>query len=618
MSVMDAATELKHLKFTPRTSAWKHMQRFERLCSLAYPRATDAGKWSLFVKTIDTTNVWGTGRGMTPGRWLMDLSEDWLRKNPHCSQPDCTDCKHDSMSFDYLRTAFLDRWGATNTSPHGNLRQPMRSHSMPPPSESDGDPAEMITPSDIVSNALIPRGGSSHYNPPAAPTPPNEPVSERERLVQETKTSIAINPAGNGGGQIVLQITDNNKPRKRKKEIKATIDTPPPQHSMHEGSLPDSPRDRDYHDRDYHPDDRDAYRSDRDERDHRIPRDHRTQHHDRERSRHRDGVHVIEAEPPVLELIRQPSPQSDGRHDNSQALVEVASSEVDESTVTGDALLTAPSQPVLRPRLLEGKICAITGASRGIGRAIALGFAKEGANIIAHYWGTKSDPANEEIVSLCVEIRSMGQGCTIVFGDISDPRTSDNIVKRAVETYGRLDVAVGNAGMCWYREFLDVTPELLRRHVDVNLNGNFYFVQACARQFKEQFHAMPIEPRPDPIPDYSIIFISSASALSGNGHQSHYNPTSAGVLSLMQSTTISLGPYGVRCNALLPGVVQTKMNREELQDMEKRGRLEKKVPLGRLGVPSDVVGPAVWLASDGAKYVSGAQITVDGGAFVNN
>jgi len=129
---------------------------------------------------------------------------------------------------------------------------------------------------------------------------------------------------------------------------------------------------------------------------------------------------------------------------------------------------------------------------------------------------------------------------------------------------------------------------------------------------------MPIEPRPDPIPDYSIIFISSASALSGNGHQSHYNPTSAGVLSLMQSTTISLGPYGVRCNALLPGVVQTKMNREELQDMEKRGRLEKKVPLGRLGVPSDVVGPAVWLASDGAKYVSGAQITVDGGAFVNN
>jgi NAD(P)-dependent dehydrogenase (short-subunit alcohol dehydrogenase family) len=104
----------------------------------------------------------------------------------------------------------------------------------------------------------------------------------------------------------------------------------------------------------------------------------------------------------------------------------------------------------LRPRLLEGKVCAITGASRGIGRAIALGFAREGAHIIAHYWGTKSDPANEEIVSLCVDIRSLGQGCTIVFGDISDPRTSENIVRRAVETYGRLDVAVGNAGMMWY------------------------------------------------------------------------------------------------------------------------------------------------------------------------
>lgn len=109
----------------------------------------------------------------------------------------------------------------------------------------------------------------------------------------------------------------------------------------------------------------------------------------------------------------------------------------------------ANREPPLRPRLLEGKVCAITGASRGIGRAIALGFAKEGAHIIAHYWGTKSDPANEEIVSLCVDIRSLGQGCTIVFGDISDPRTSENIVRRAVETYGRLDIAVGNAGMCW-------------------------------------------------------------------------------------------------------------------------------------------------------------------------
>lgn len=534
---------------------------------------------------------------------------------------------------------------------------------MPPPSESDGDPGDILTPSDIVSNALIPR--QTHY-PPAAPTPPNEPVSERDRLVQETKTSIAINPGAGGGGQIVLSISDTNKSRRRKKDIHATINTAPSHHGSHgrrheEDDGMDSPRDWDREDeereleREYEQErerEREMQRDHarRERRDREMQRERELQHEreiqeehemrmqeqemieqEREREereeqkRQKEIVHVIEAEPtpPQLELIRQPSVDSDGfsTKNNETALMEIPPSEVEESTIAGSETGVAGAMrvaPPSRPRLLEGKICAITGASRGIGRAIALGFAKEGAHIVAHYWGTKSDPANEEIVSLCVEIRGMGQGCTIVFGDISDPRTSENIIKRAVETYGTLDVAVGNAGMCWYRDFLDVTPELLRRHVDVNLNGNFYFVQACARQFKAQFHALPIDPKPDPMPDYSLIFISASGAHSGNAHQAHYNPTAAGLVSLMQSTTISLGPYGVRCNALLPGVVQTKMNREELQDMEKRGRLEKKVPLGRLGVPSDVVGPAVWLAGEGAKYVSGAQIVVDGGAFVNN
>lgn len=130
-----------------------------------------------------------------------------------------------------------------------------------------------------------------------------------------------------------------------------------------------------------------------------------------------------------------------------------------------------------RPRLLDGKICAITGASEGqksriyicyldsadilagIGRAIALGMAKEGAQIVAHYWGAAGSSANDDIVSLCVEIRSLGQGCSILFGDISDPRTSENIVKKAVEAYGRLDVVVANAGICWTGNFLDVSKD---------------------------------------------------------------------------------------------------------------------------------------------------------------
>ena len=115
----------------------------------------------------------------------------------------------------------------------------------------------------------------------------------------------------------------------------------------------------------------------------------------------------------------------------------------------------------------------------------------------------------------------------------------------------------------------------------------------------------------------SIIAVSSISALVGGGMQTHYTPTKAGVHSLMQSGAIALGPYGIRCNSLLPGTIETAINKEDLADVKKREYMAGRIPLGRLGEPDDMAGPAVFLASDLAKYVTGAALLVDGGAFVN-
>ena len=141
-----------------------------------------------------------------------------------------------------------------------------------------------------------------------------------------------------------------------------------------------------------------------------------------------------------------------------------------------------------------------------------------------------------------------------------------------------------------------------------NLDGAFYVTQAAARQ-------MALNQSP---PGGSIIGVSSISALVGGGGQTHYTPTKAGVLSLMQSTAVALGKHGIRCNALLPGTIKTQLNEHDLDDDDKRAYMEGRIPLGRTGVPKDLAGPAVFLASDELSgYVTGAQLLVDGGLFVN-
>ncbi|QKX62463.1 uncharacterized protein TRUGW13939_09624 [Talaromyces rugulosus] len=263
------------------------------------------------------------------------------------------------------------------------------------------------------------------------------------------------------------------------------------------------------------------------------------------------------------------------------------------------------------PQLLVGKICGITGGLTGIGRAIALEYLRHGAKVaINHLGGANDDALVEAFHKDATEVLSGEEGKRFitVAGDISKPETGANFVAKIVETFGRLDIFVSNAGVCQFAEFLDIEPSLLNQTVNINLCGAFYATQAAGRQMA--LHQSPS--------GGSIIGISSISALVGGGQQCHYCPTKAGVLSLIQSTAVALGKYNIRCNALLPGTIRTQLNDADMSDEKKRAYMEGRIPLGRLGAPKDLAGPAVFLASDQLSgYVTGAQILVDGGLFVN-
>lgn len=251
-------------------------------------------------------------------------------------------------------------------------------------------------------------------------------------------------------------------------------------------------------------------------------------------------------------------------------------------------------------RLLDGKTVLVTGASTGIGRAIAIGAAEHGADVAINY---ARDRAGAE--SCAAEIEARGRRALVVQGDVADPDTATDFVAKAVEAFGKVDVMVSNAGICPFHAFLDMPVETLERTMRVNLHGGYYMCQAAARQMVAQGHGG------------SIIAVSSISALVGGEFQTHYTPTKAGLHSLMQSAAIALGRHKIRCNSLLPGTILTEINKEDLADQEKRASMEKRTPLGRLGQPEDMVGPAVFLASDMACYVTGAALLVDGGMYVN-
>ncbi|CAN9372026.1 unnamed protein product [Alternaria alternata] len=275
-----------------------------------------------------------------------------------------------------------------------------------------------------------------------------------------------------------------------------------------------------------------------------------------------------------------------------------------------NSLWTPPAAQT--PQLLSGKSMIITGGVTGIGRAIVLGYLQHGANVAVNHFGDDKSATqyqtlvDEAAENLQVSKEDVEKRLLQVPGDVGNPETGKKLVEAVVQRWGRLDVVISNAGICEFKEFLEITPDLWNSTLTTNLTGAFHTIQAGAKQMSTQSP-----------PGGSIIGISSISALVGGAYQGHYTPTKAGVLSLIQSSACALGKHNIRCNALLPGTIKTQLNEKDLEDEEKRKYMEGRIPLGRTGIPSDLAGPAIFLGSDLSSYVNGAQLLVDGGLFVN-
>jgi L-rhamnose 1-dehydrogenase len=248
---------------------------------------------------------------------------------------------------------------------------------------------------------------------------------------------------------------------------------------------------------------------------------------------------------------------------------------------------------------LKDKVAVVSGAARGIGQAIALRCGQEGAYVAV------VDLRQEEGLETVRLIQSGGGQAAFVRTDVSDRGQVQAMVDAVVEQWGTIDILVNNAGICPFEDFLEMSERLWDQVLDVNLKGYFLCSQAVAKVMVEQ----GVKGR--------IIAVSSISSEFGGSSQAHYCASKAGINLLVKSMAISLGPYGITCNAVLPGTVETDINREALADPEVRDYWSKRAPLSRLGQPEDIAGPVIFFASDDSAWCTGSMLVVDGGTSVN-
>jgi NAD(P)-dependent dehydrogenase (short-subunit alcohol dehydrogenase family) len=246
---------------------------------------------------------------------------------------------------------------------------------------------------------------------------------------------------------------------------------------------------------------------------------------------------------------------------------------------------------------LADRICVVTGASSGIGRAVALAFAAEGASLCL----VASDADRVDLTAVVAEI---GERATAVVADVGERSAVDGIIAGAVTRLGRVDVLVNNAGFADVVDVLDATPERWDRLMAVNLRATFLLSQAFARHVIERAGGGV------------IINTASTNGIRPEPQLAGYNASKAGVIALTQSLAIELARHGIRANAVLPGMVATRQTADVLRDPAIRRAYQGAIPLGRIADPEDVAPAYVFLASDESRYVTGASIIVDGGLSV--
>jgi 3-oxoacyl-[acyl-carrier protein] reductase len=249
--------------------------------------------------------------------------------------------------------------------------------------------------------------------------------------------------------------------------------------------------------------------------------------------------------------------------------------------------------------VFNDKVALITGASRGIGRAIAVEFSRDGADVVL----VGRDRASlEETAGECAAVRP-GASAEIVIADVANQAAIEGAVATALQRFGRLDYAIANAGQSIDSLIMRLKPEVIDQLLDVNLKSAFYLCSAVTKPMMKQRSG-------------AIVLVSSIVGLTGNAGQAAYAASKAGLLALGKSVAKELGSRNIRVNAVAPGFIETAMT-DKLPEAAKealKGQIERSA-LGRVGTPQDVAGVVAFLCSDAAAYVTGQTIVVDGGMF---
>lgn len=246
--------------------------------------------------------------------------------------------------------------------------------------------------------------------------------------------------------------------------------------------------------------------------------------------------------------------------------------------------------------MLAGKVALVTGASRGIGRAIALRLAKEGANVAVNYSG--SEAAAAETVEA---IKALGREAIMIRANVGNADEVNDMFKAVLDQFGQVDILVNNAGITRDNLIMRMKEDEWDDVIDINLKGVFNCIKAATRPMMKQRNGR-------------IINITSVVGVMGNAGQANYVAAKAGVIGLTKTTARELASRNITVNAVAPGFIDTDMTSKLPEDV--RSGLMTQIPLGRLGQADDIAQVVLFLASDAANYMTGQTLHVDGGMYM--
>lgn len=246
---------------------------------------------------------------------------------------------------------------------------------------------------------------------------------------------------------------------------------------------------------------------------------------------------------------------------------------------------------------LNNKVAIVTGAARGIGKAIARGYGREGARVIV------ADILSDLAEQTAAEIRQAGGEAIAFAADLADLSSHESLVEKAGLHFGRLDILVNNAAIEPREPFLEATVEAWEQTIGINLRAPYFLSQRCARAMIATGGGR-------------IINIASIHDEQPLRNISIYTITKGGMKMLTKSLALELAEHNINVNSISPGAILTELNRAVLEDPAYNAMVRAKIPKGRIGETDDVVGAAIFLASDESDYVTGATITIDGGILL--